>query len=153
MEATLSSGHTIQIDVEDQPLLDRHPWRAYRVGGKLRVIAPVDRGGRREMLYLARLIAGARARRQVRHRNGDTLDLRRGNLEARGLYPCPFSAGRLLELYQDEGRSRPRIARLAADAAGWPSAPPAWVVSQWLDAAGIARQGGNSPLDGQRQRT
>lgn len=84
MEATLLSGHTIQIDEEDVPLLKPYPWRAYRLSGKLRVVAPVSRGaGRpRQMLQLSRLITGAPARRPVRYKNGDTLDLRRANLQA-----------------------------------------------------------------------
>ena len=82
MEATLLSGHTIQIDEKDMPLLELYPWRAYRINGKLRVVALGSRGaGRpRQMLQLSRLITGAPARVPIRHENGNTLDLRRANL-------------------------------------------------------------------------
>ena len=83
MEATLASGHTIRIDEHDAYLLERYCWRAYRLGGKLRVVALVqtEPGQSRTMLQLARLILRAPPRRPIRHRNGDTLDLTRANLK------------------------------------------------------------------------
>lgn len=96
MEAKLISGQTIQIDEEDVLLLQRYPWRAYKMAGKLRVVALVPREGReyREMLQLSRLICGAPARRPIWHKNGDTLDLRRVNLQVGGRDPGLSSANR-----------------------------------------------------------
>jgi hypothetical protein len=83
------SGHIIQIDEEDRLLLEQYPWRAYEIGGKLRVVAYVrlGKGEERTLLQLSRLITKAPARCPIRHKNSDTLDLRRENLLVGGRWP------------------------------------------------------------------
>lgn len=141
MEATLASGHVIQIDENDAWLLDQHSWRAYLNHGKLRVVATIagKPGQGQQVLRLSRLILGVPARRPVYHKNGDPLDLRRDNLHAGQHYVCPFSPEQLRALWAEENKTWQGIARRAADVAGWPRAPEREVVLVWLRKAGIPR--------------
>jgi hypothetical protein len=139
VEVTIASGHTIQIDEADAPLLEQHAWRAYSIGGKLRVVTagPRSADDRRTVLQMSRLITGAPARRPIHHKNGDPLDLRRANLHVGGRYTCPFTGEQLRKLHQEEGRSHKEIARLSAEAAGWQTPPPRSTVNQWLRQAAV----------------
>jgi hypothetical protein len=83
-EYDLGHGRIVLLDDDDLPLLDGRSWHARKSGDRLYAATKEVRGGRGEITYLHRLIAGA-DRERIGFRNGNSLDCRRDNLRIDGL--------------------------------------------------------------------
>lgn len=80
-EIPLTKGYVAVVDDEDYEHLARYRWGVALPEGRPYAVRHQRHGaGRREVVYMHRVIAGARPGRDVDHRNHDTLDNRRTNL-------------------------------------------------------------------------
>ena len=82
----LSNGLITVIDAKDVPLVKRWRWHGRNCGAgtyAARTTSIYPKGQRRKVvnIYLHRFLTSCPAGLQVDHRNGDTLDNRRRNLE------------------------------------------------------------------------
>lgn len=80
MEVPLTHGMVAIIDPEDWPLVSRYSWSANRSKKKFYAMTKVRRGGKRESVFMHRLILGLAKGETTDHVNGDSLDNRRKNL-------------------------------------------------------------------------
>ena len=82
MKLTSSNGYEYQVDEEDAHLTRAKSWCVHNVkNGQYRyVVNVVSRGGKSTMVYLHRLITGAKKGELVDHIDGNTLDNRKSNL-------------------------------------------------------------------------
>lgn len=90
----LTQGQSVLVDDEEWLVLQLDPrfrgtWQAQRVGRNFYAVKSVREGRGQDSpvtkFQLARLIAGSPANRNVRFKNGNTLDCRRCNLLVDGM--------------------------------------------------------------------
>ncbi len=85
IEFKLSNGYITVIDEDDYLKIKRYKWHARRCKPDLYAARTTSTypGGRRKVvsIYLHRALLNAPTGTQVDHKNGDTLDNRRRNLE------------------------------------------------------------------------
>lgn len=81
-EIPLSQGYIAKIDDADWPLVSGHSWHAYvhPRGGNVYAKATVRKGRGKSVVWMHRVILGARPGQIVDHANGDGCDNRRSNL-------------------------------------------------------------------------
>lgn len=77
----LTEGKVAVVDPEDWVVLNRHIWRAKLGRGGWYAQCKITRKGRTKYLYMHRIIANTPPDKHCHHKNGNTLDERRANLE------------------------------------------------------------------------
>lgn len=83
---TLTRDYVALIDEADWPLVSQFSWRAHQARSNVyaRHDTPKNADGRREVIYLHRLLVDAKPGWVVDHRNRHSLDCRRSNLRIAG---------------------------------------------------------------------
>lgn len=136
--AVIEDGTRIQIDAQDAHLLAMGHWRYSDRRGVYAHVSLGSRAAGMRLYILHRLILGAKdpRRDRVLHINGDKRDCRRANLTADERAVCPFTGGRLDEMYWQQGWRLRRIGEEAAALTGHPRVSD-MTVRRWLETAGI----------------
>ena len=79
-EMVLKDGTRVLLDLEDYNRLSGYTWRLLKVNGKQYVVRSAGINGK-DNVYLHREIMGETGRKKISHRNKNTLDNRKENLE------------------------------------------------------------------------
>jgi len=77
----IGHGRYAIIDPEDYAYLSRYTWRLRKSHSKLYVVRRQVIKGKRSIVFLHRQLLSASADEEVHHRNGNTLDNRKMNLQ------------------------------------------------------------------------
>ena len=79
-EMILKDGTKVLLDLEDYKRLSGYTWRLLKVNGKQYVVRSAGINGK-DNIYLHREVMRETGRKKISHRNKNTLDNRKENLE------------------------------------------------------------------------
>lgn len=81
MDIELTKDLWALVSIKDRDLVSSHTWHVCESSSGIYAVTNVGKSPDRKKVYMHRLIMGVTDKRQVHHKNGNTLDNRRKNLE------------------------------------------------------------------------